>query len=281
MRGEFIDLDDTRLYCFATGTRGAGEPIVLLHGAFTSSHIWRDLTSRLPKGHRVLVIDLLGHGRSDRPATADFGVRAHAARVTGVLDELGVEPACVVGHGLGAAIACAVAADAPHRVTRLLLCNPCHLTAGAATGSLPRAFRRLASTTWLWRRLPPDWFASALHAALVRGYANRLLAGHAMDVCLKAFRSEAGREVACRQLTALAGAGSALPLTPGLLGVPVGLMLGAEDPFVPQRGERLRLALPEAVTAPVTVHRLAGLSHAIPEEAPDRLAMAVAELLAQ
>jgi pimeloyl-ACP methyl ester carboxylesterase len=37
MRGEFIDLGGVRLYCYAFGERGAGAPIVLIHGAFTSS----------------------------------------------------------------------------------------------------------------------------------------------------------------------------------------------------------------------------------------------------
>ena len=70
MRGEFVDLSGVRVYCYAFGSRGAGEPIVLVHGAFTSSHLWQDLLPRLPKGHRVLVLDLLGHGRSDPPGAA-------------------------------------------------------------------------------------------------------------------------------------------------------------------------------------------------------------------
>ena len=54
MRGEFVDLDGVRLYCYAFGQRGAGHPIVLVHGSFTSSHLWQDVLPRLPKGHRVL-----------------------------------------------------------------------------------------------------------------------------------------------------------------------------------------------------------------------------------
>lgn len=281
MRGEFVDLDDTRLYCFAAGTRGAGEPIVLLHGAFTSSHIWRDLISRLPKGHRVLVIDLLGHGRSDLPRKADFGTVAHATRVIALLKALGVEPACVVGHGLGAAVAVAIAQAAPERVERLLLCNPCLLRPNGVSDDAPRSMRRLARATRLWRALPPDWLASALHSALVRGYTNRLLAANATDVSLKVFRSEDGREVACRQLESLVSVAGPIALAPASLHMPVGLMLGADDPFVPRGGESLRRALPESVSGSLTVHRLAGMAHAIPEEAPDRLAMAVAELLVQ
>jgi len=281
MRGEFVDLDDTRLYCFASGTRGVGEPIVLIHSAFTSSHLWRDLLPRLPKGHRVLVVDLLGHGRSDHPTGADFSTHAHARRIMALLTVLGVEPACIVGHGVGAAVAASLALQAPEYLTRLLLCNPCLISTAGEDAEAPRSFRRLARALPIWRRLPPDWMASALHSALVRGYSNKLLAAHVMDVYLKAFRSNAGREVACRQLEAVCASTSVVELSPSALSMPVGLMLGANDPFTPGSGEALRRSLTECVNGQLTVHRLAGMSHAIPEEAPDRLAIAVAELLVQ
>ncbi len=281
MRGEFVDLNDSRMYCYAAGTRGAGEPVVLLHGAFTSSHVWRDLTARLPKGHRILVIDLLGHGRSDTPASASYTLDAHANRVLALLDRLRVEPACFVGHGFGAAVATAIALRAPDRVTRLQLCNPCHMAEHHQSASAPPALRRLARGERLWRMLPPDWLASALHTALARGYTNRLLAGHVLDVYLKPFRTSDGREVATRQLRVVADHVDAIKLAPNSLRMPVGLMLGADDPFLPANGERMRSALNAAAVDDVTVHRLAGMSHAIPEEAPDRLAMAVSELLVQ
>jgi len=279
MRGEFVDLGDVRLYCYAAGTREGGEPIVLLHGAFTSSHIWRDLVSRLPKGHRVLVLDLLGHGRSDLPASASFDIAAHADRVVQLLGVLGVAPACTIGHGMGAAIAARIAAQAPQHVSRLLLCNPCLITAGAEVGTAPRGLRRLARAERLWRVLPPEWLASALHTAMLRGYANRDGAGHALDVYLKPYRTPAGRDVACGQLRALAADSAAVAMP--ALQLPVRLVLGADDPEMPRDGEALRQALPPLAHETFTVQRLSGLAHAIPEEAPDRLAVAVSELLVQ
>jgi pimeloyl-ACP methyl ester carboxylesterase len=279
MRGEFVDLGDLRLYCYAAGTRGAGEPIVLLHGAFTSSHIWRDLVARLPKGHRVLVLDLLGHGRSDLPALAPLDTASHAAHVVRLLGVLGVEPACVVGHGMGAAVAAAIAAQSPAHVSRLLLCNPCLISAGAEPGAAPKGLRRLARLERLWRVLPPEWLASALHTALLRGYGNRRVAAHPVDVYLKPYRSLAGRDVACRQLRAIAARDAAVHMP--TLQQPISLMLGADDPYLPRHGEALQHALSALATPPLTVHRLAGLAHAIPEEAPDRLAVAVSDLLMQ
>ena len=57
MRGEFLDVGGARLYYYAAGTRGGGEPLVLIHGFPTSSHLWQDLVPLLPDGRRVVVPD--------------------------------------------------------------------------------------------------------------------------------------------------------------------------------------------------------------------------------
>ena len=121
MRGEFIDLSGQRLYYYAAGSRGAGEPIVLIHGFPTSGHLWLDVVAKLPPGHRVIVVDLLGFGRSDAPADADYTIGAHGKRMIALLDALRIDRACIVGHGTGGAIAQWMALDAPDRVSRVAL----------------------------------------------------------------------------------------------------------------------------------------------------------------
>ena len=90
VRGEFIDLDGARLYYYAAGTRGAGEPVVFLHGFPTSGHLWSDVIPLMPAGHRLVVLDLLGYGRSDPPDGRPLTLRAHAERVVALLDALGI-----------------------------------------------------------------------------------------------------------------------------------------------------------------------------------------------
>src|ERR1700722_18230283 len=105
MRGAFVDRGVTRLYYYAAGTRGAGEPVIFLHGFPASSHLWHGVVREMPEGHRVVVVDLLGFGRSDQPELASLTAPAHADRVRLLMDDLGIEAACVVGHGMGGAIA--------------------------------------------------------------------------------------------------------------------------------------------------------------------------------
>jgi pimeloyl-ACP methyl ester carboxylesterase len=283
MRGEFVDIGGARLYCYASGSRGAGIPIVLVHGSFTSSHLWRELLPRLPKGHRVLVLDLLGHGRSDRPSDRPMTVAGHTDRLLGLLDEFAVSAACVVGHGLGAAVATRLAGLCPGRVTKLALVNPSFLATDPKDVRIPGPLKRLAAFVPLWKRLPGDWLASALHTALVRGYAQRDVGAHSLDLYLKPFRTREGRDSACAQLLALrASSGDTVEaLSPSALTPAVTAVFGNDDPFLqPQRAERVLQALVAATGSRAVVQHLSGVAHNAPEEAPDRLATIIGDLLA-
>ena len=119
MRGEFLDLSGARIYYYAAGTRGAGNPVVFLHGFATSGHLWNDVVPLMPPGHRLVVLDLLGYGRSDRPGNRELDIPAHAGRVIEVLDELRIDSVCIVGHGLGGGIAQSLAVRHADRVSHL------------------------------------------------------------------------------------------------------------------------------------------------------------------
>lgn len=282
MRGEFVDLDGVRLYCYAFGQRGAGHPIVLVHGSFTSSHLWQDVLPRLPKGHRVLVLDLLGHGRSDPPGDQAMTVAAHAARLTQLLDVMGVQEVMLVGHGMGAAIAARVAHERPDRIAHLMLVNPTLLAGDANEALLNRRIRRIAWLVPLWQRLAPAWLASALHAALLPGFAHRDTGARSLDVYLKPFRQRDGRDAACAQLRALhrSRGDTTAALTHGAITCPTALVVGDHDPFL-DTARRARLArwLRDATNGALTVHTLPGVAHVAPEEAPDRLGTLVSELI--
>lgn len=282
MRGEFVDLAGVRVYCYAFGSRGVGEPIVLVHGAFLSSHVWQDFLPRLPKGHRVLVLDLLGHGRSDPPKKAAMTVAAHAARVGQLMDVMGVPVASLVGHGMGAAIAAVVAQQLPERISRLALVNPTMLADTERDVVITRRLARVAALVPLWRRLAPGWLASALHSALLPAYAHRDLGARALDIYLNSFRTREGRESACAQLTALKQSrrDTLSALAPGAIACPIALAIGTLDPLLSApRTERLIAALSAASSHPLEVQRLPGVAHIAPEEAPDQLGRVVTALL--
>lgn len=284
MRGEFVDIGGARVYCYASGSRGVGDPIVLVHGAFTSSHLWKDVLPRLPKGHRVLVLDLLGHGRSDPPRGSAMTIAAHADRLTALLDVMGVPVASLVGHGIGAAIAALVASQVPARVAGLALVNPTFLVRNPRQARVNGQLSRVAMLVPLWRKLAPEWLASALHAALLPAYVHRSAGAHSLDLYLKTFRSRDGRDAACAQLQALklSRSDAAGALEAGALTCPVALVLGDSDPWLPaSKADALADVVRIASGGRLMVQRVPGVAHVAPEEAPDRLGTLVAELIAR
>ena len=101
-----------------------GLPIVLLHGFGTCTFLWRAVAPALAAArHTVFAVDLLGHGESDRPLEADFGVAAQSEYLDRALTVLRVARALVVGVDIGGAVALRLAATRPDRVAGLVLVN--------------------------------------------------------------------------------------------------------------------------------------------------------------
>ena len=106
---------------------GAGDAwVVLLHGQLMPRRMHQPLARALAgEGLHVVALDLLGHGRSDRPADPlAYSVGEFAHQVVALLDHLGADRAVVGGTSLGANVSLQVAVDAPERVCGLLLEMP-------------------------------------------------------------------------------------------------------------------------------------------------------------
>jgi pimeloyl-ACP methyl ester carboxylesterase len=271
VRGEFIDLDGARLYYYAAGTRGAGEPVVFLHGFPTSGHLWTDVIPLMPPGHRLVVLDLLGYGRSDPPNGRPLTLRAHAARVVGLLDALGIGEACIVGHDLGGGVAQAMAIHAATRVSRLALVDSVGFT-----GWPKRDVRAARALLRLTGRVAPGWVLSVLRADLERGYEDASHGAHSIDRFIRPFASVEGRDAFMQHLRAL-DARETRAMAPQLaeIAAPTAVIWGAHDPFLPLKiGKRLAAAIPGA-----TLEIVQGARHFTPEDAPRPIADAIAALL--
>lgn len=271
MRGEFIDVGGVRLYYYAAGTRGAGEPIILIHGFPTSSHVWSDLVPLLPKGHRIVVLDLLGFGRSDGPGAADLSLHGHAARLIGLMDALGIERAALVGHHMGGAVAQCVALHWPQRVSRIgLLASIGFDLTLTGTFALARAFLPATAV------VPPRMLLRAMGRDLTHRYCDAERGRHSVEQYLRPFTSPGGHRAFLRHLAAFAEAETnALAARLSDIRVPVALVWGSDDALVPPSlARRLRERIPEA-----TLDIIDGVRHFTPEEAPERVASVVDHLL--
>ena len=123
-----------------TGTEydvtGEGRPVVLLHGFPDSGRLWRHQVSALAgRGFRVIVPDLRGYGRSDKPKEVESYFIPHlVSDVVAILDQLGIERAHLVGHDWGAALAWMTGSLRPERVDHLVALSVGHPASFAAAG---------------------------------------------------------------------------------------------------------------------------------------------------
>jgi pimeloyl-ACP methyl ester carboxylesterase len=114
--GRILDLPDGDLQVVQHNP-GGGSPIVLLH-CYTCAMNWGDgMVPALQRDHRVVTIDLLGHGGSEKPAEG-YTPPNQAKVVAEALQRLGIRDATVVGHSLGGAVAVALAERSPELVAR-------------------------------------------------------------------------------------------------------------------------------------------------------------------
>jgi pimeloyl-ACP methyl ester carboxylesterase len=118
----FVESDRLEYTEFGGGDRW----VILLHGQLMPRRMHDPLARVLAaEGLHVLTLDLLGHGRSDRPEDPkEYSMTAWGEQVVALLDHLGADTAVVGGTSLGANVSLEVAAIAPERVQGLLLEMP-------------------------------------------------------------------------------------------------------------------------------------------------------------
>lgn len=117
-----LALNDVHLEARAAGR---GMPLLLLHGFTGRGSSWTTHLPALGRSHRTIVVDLLGHGRSDAPADpARYAIESQAGDLAALLRAVGASVADVLGYSMGARIALGLAIDHRAAVRRLVLESP-------------------------------------------------------------------------------------------------------------------------------------------------------------
>ncbi len=114
-----LTIDGTRVHVDA---RGAGFPLLLLHGFGASTLLWEPVLPELARSRRAVAIDLHGFGWTERPQEpAAYTLEGQERMVLGVADQLGFDRFDLAGHSYGGAIALFIASRHPERVRSLVL----------------------------------------------------------------------------------------------------------------------------------------------------------------
>lgn len=124
--------------------RGSGEPVLLLHGAFMAiSGEWEDLAEELSKTHKVIAVEMQGHGRT-ADIDRDITFENLAGDAAALLDYLKIDRADVVGYSLGGGTAIQCAIRYPKKVRKAVIISAPFRSSGWVDG----AFDMWPTLTW-------------------------------------------------------------------------------------------------------------------------------------
>jgi pimeloyl-ACP methyl ester carboxylesterase len=242
--GAFIDVPGARIHYV---DRGAGRPIVLLHGLGAQLRNFAyGVADELASEHRVILMDRPGSGYS--VPTGDLpGILDQAAIVAAFIDELGLDRPLLVGHSLGGAIALAVATHHPDAISGLALLAPLTQPADAMPapiasaikhGGLGRkAFANLLGTPLAQATFGLRWGKIFAPEPVPADFATRggaALGNRPMSV-----------DAAMLEMASVDGDMAAVAARYGSLSLPVAMLYGRDDHAVDPAvdGERAREAI--------------------------------------
>lgn len=238
----------------------SGPRVLLVHPIGFDRHSWEEVIPRLSTEFQLAALDLPGHGESDKPFDADYGLWSLGARVHHFLDELGWSDAVVVGNSLGGGVALSLTLQAPERVRGLALINSVAFRSG-----LP-LIGRLAFVPLL-----PLTTAYTPRLALRLGLATprsrwRSVTAKRCDAARRYLRSHEGRGAFFRALRQLYGPDlDQMAERYGEIHCPTLVLHGERDPLIGLRhAARLATSIPTA-----RLETLPGCGHFPQEECPN------------
>jgi pimeloyl-ACP methyl ester carboxylesterase len=277
MDSQFVEVNDLGVHYKQRGADGLH--LLLLHGFASSTYSWREVMEPLGACHQVVAFDRPAFGFTERPergqwvGRSPYSPEAQADLTIGLMDELDMEEAVLVGNSAGGAIAMLTALAHPERIRALVLVSPAVYSGGGAPSFIrpllntpqmdhlgpliARAFEsqgiRLGQTAWHDpSRLTPEIWEAYTRPLQVEGWDRALWE-------LTRSSRTLGLEQRLDELT-----------------LPVLVVTGDDDRVVPtEQSVRVGEALPNAELVVIPA-----CGHVAHEECPDAFLSAVTDFLA-
>jgi pimeloyl-ACP methyl ester carboxylesterase len=256
-----------------------GRPVLLLHGFPETSASWAAVTPRLTgAGLRTYAVDQLGYSPGARPAEVDAYALTNLAQVTAdLMTAMDVPVADVVGHDWGANVAWALAAWHEDRIRSLTAVSVPHPAAfTAAWRSDPEQQERSAYIRLFWQQGKAEEVLLADDARRLRrmfgGDSGWAVPSEAVDEYVAVLSAPGALTAALNWYRAMS---SSTPVDD--VPVPTTYVWSDQDVAI---GRRAAEGCAEHVSGDYRFVELAGVSHWIPEQAPEQLAVAVLDRIA-
>jgi pimeloyl-ACP methyl ester carboxylesterase len=254
---QFVDVDGLRVHY---RDRGSGPPLVLLHGSNSSLFTWEGWAERLAPTHRVVTLDLPGHGLTGPDPQGRYSAAAMAEWLDAFVTKIGLPRFALGGNSMGGSVAWHYALAHPERVEKLILVD----SAGFPRREPRAPALRIASLPILGRVTRWETPRFAVAASVRDVYGDRSKATDDVidryyDLLLRDGNREATRE-------RLSIKDDSLSARIGEIQAPTLILWGTEDRWIlPKYGDQFRERIPGAKLV-----KLPGLGHVPMEEDPAR-----------
>jgi len=116
----YFDIDGMRMHYI---DRGAGAPILMLHGNPTWSFFYRNLIENLSKTNRVIAPDHVGMGFSDKPQDADYSLAFHIQNIEKLVEHLNLKDIILIVHDWGGAIGFGYSVNHSENIKKIVILN--------------------------------------------------------------------------------------------------------------------------------------------------------------
>ena len=272
----FLQAAGLRWHVQLMGVDASLPTILLLHGTGASTHTWRGLIPLLTPHYRLLSLDLPGHAFTDMPpqgaSSRQLSLPGMARAIYELLTILKVNPAFIVGHSAGAAIAVRMTLDGLATPQRIISINGALQPLGGLAGQVFSPVAKLMSalpfvpSLFAWQAAQPS-----VVQKLIDSTGSKLDgAGMALYGQLVSNPGHAAGALGMMANWDLPQLALDLPR----LAIPLSLMVGSNDQTVPPRQAARLVALwpPSSATPPPLIITLPGLGHLAHEERPDWVA---------
>ena len=173
---------------------GAGAPVLLLHGVGLQAEAWGPQIAALSADHRVIALNMPGHGGSDLLA-AGADLPAYVAWAAEAIRALGISPVAVAGHSMGAFIAAGLAIEHPDLIARVAVLNGVHRRTDAARAAVQARALEIAQGNGDLETPLRRWFGDSASEQLCRAQVANWLSQVSTAGYAAAYSAFAGGDV--------------------------------------------------------------------------------------
>ena len=248
--------------------KGAGPPVILIHGLGGSKRLWSRVGSDLAESFTVVTYDLRGSGdTSESRPEEELSLAVWAEDLAGLVDRLGVERPALVGHSLGASIALKYTLSHPADVSALVLmgADPELSRLAPRMEKVVELIGRVGMEEWVaehWSKNTPFAAESLARTPEILDEYRAMVLGNAPGAYTRTCLAIARTESLTGQLSQV--------VRPALV-----ISGTADDRTLPEAGRELASALADA-----SYVELEGVGHTMPLEAPAEVSTAIRRFLA-